>query len=113
MAMAQYSTGFYHDPTAGWYYSTRDACYYAFQNNTYVLLDQMNQPQGDNSHSIATAIEEDCASCHESQQNHYSRPSEWCCYFLNLIKFICYFYIFNSNIIVTYYLLFGTGLMKF
>ncbi|XP_078174807.1 D111/G-patch domain-containing protein isoform X3 [Carex rostrata] len=37
----------------------------------------MNQPQGDNSHSIATAIEEDCASCHESQQNHYSRPSEW------------------------------------
>ncbi|XP_078174805.1 D111/G-patch domain-containing protein isoform X1 [Carex rostrata] len=71
------STGFYHDPAAGWYYSTRDACYYAFQNNTYVLLDQMNQPQGDNSHSIATAIEEDCASCHESQQNHYSRPSEW------------------------------------
>ncbi|KAJ0104736.1 hypothetical protein Patl1_18093 [Pistacia atlantica] len=33
------STGFYHDPNADWYYSSRDGLYYKFENGNYVLLE--------------------------------------------------------------------------
>lgn len=33
------SSGFYHDPNADWYYSSRDGLYYKFENGNYVLLE--------------------------------------------------------------------------
>ncbi|GMP33826.1 hypothetical protein CsSME_00006972 [Camellia sinensis var. sinensis] len=39
-------SGFYHDPVAGWYYSSRDGLYYKFENENYVLL---GSDQGDQS----------------------------------------------------------------
>lgn len=40
------STAFYHDPVAGWYYSSRDSQYYVYKNGNYMPLttDLENEP---------------------------------------------------------------------
>ncbi|KAG6587453.1 hypothetical protein SDJN03_16018, partial [Cucurbita argyrosperma subsp. sororia] len=37
------SSGFYLDPVADWYYSSRDGSYYKFENGSYVLLQSNEQ----------------------------------------------------------------------
>lgn len=44
------SSGFYHDPNAGWYYCSKDARYYKYENGEYVPLEYdeagVNPPPG-------------------------------------------------------------------
>lgn len=41
------SSGFYHDPVAGWYYSSRDCLYYKFENGNYVLMESDKSGEGE------------------------------------------------------------------
>ncbi|KAG2678807.1 hypothetical protein I3760_11G021400 [Carya illinoinensis] len=51
------SSGFYHDPVAGWYYSSRDRLYYMFENGNYVLLGSDKSDEAEVNQSSETCIE--------------------------------------------------------
>ncbi|KAL6973183.1 hypothetical protein U1Q18_027363 [Sarracenia purpurea var. burkii] len=61
-------SGFYHDPTAGWYYSTRDSLYYKFEDGNYALLG--SDQCGNSSH---TSVQDD-PSTHELSHKDVDHP---------------------------------------
>ncbi|CAJ1974883.1 unnamed protein product, partial [Sphenostylis stenocarpa] len=64
----QQLNGFYHDPNAGWYYSSRDCAYYKFEDGNYVLLDS-NKDDSTDTYLCKETTTENPQQIHDGNNN--------------------------------------------
>ncbi|XP_056859826.1 uncharacterized protein LOC108842331 isoform X1 [Raphanus sativus] len=86
-----HSSGFYHDPVAGWYYCSKDGLYYKHENGEYVPLDYEEDSGRKDSPAQAEVLVSDpgetetetpplepTTGCSNDQElEHLQRPSLW------------------------------------
>ncbi|XP_010533470.1 PREDICTED: uncharacterized protein LOC104809251 isoform X2 [Tarenaya hassleriana] len=60
-----HSSGFYHDPTAGWYYSSKDCMYYKYENGEYTPLEfgetRVSSSLDESHRNVASGHVENCS----------------------------------------------------